>query len=169
MSNQHNDLTEILSQALNEIKSEMGDQFSLEKINLAELERRTGISRARLRHIKENGFTVQPHALIGRKANTTVLTGFTGMIDALLRRGVKNSSVIFDRLIENGYTGEKHRSKLISESISISYRPNARWLHHVVTAVADMRLPPESAIRWIGALSMSRQLLVIRIRLHVLQ
>lgn len=107
MSNQHNDLTEILSQALNEIKSEMGDQFSLEKINLAELERRTGISRARLRHIKENGFTVQPHALIGRKANTTVLTGFTGMIDALLRRGVKNSSVIFDRLIENGYTGGK--------------------------------------------------------------
>ena len=107
MSNQHNDLTEILSQALNEIKSEMGDQFSLEKINLAELERRTGISRARLRHIKENGFTVQPHALIGRKANTTVLTGFTCMIDALLRRGVKNSSVIFDRLIENGYTGGK--------------------------------------------------------------
>ena len=85
----------------------MGDQFSLEKINLAELERRTGISRARLRHIKENGFTVQPHALIGRKANTTVLTGFTGMIDALLWRGVKNSSVIFDRLIENGYTGGK--------------------------------------------------------------
>ena len=167
MSNQHNDLTEILSQALNEIKSEMGDQFSLEKNNLAELERRTGISRARLRHIKENGFTVQPHALIGRKANTTVLTGFTGMIDALLRRGVKNSSVIFDRLIENGYTGGKTSVK--SESISISYRPNARWLHHVVTAVADMRLPPESAIRWIGALSMSRQLLVIRIRLHVLQ
>lgn len=88
MSDQHNDLTEIISQALNEIKSEMGDQFNLEKINLADLERRTGGSRARLRHIKENGFTVQLHALIGRKANTTVLTGFTGMIDALLRRGI---------------------------------------------------------------------------------
>ena len=44
MSENHNDLTDIISHALNEIKSELGDQFDLSKINLADLERRTGIS-----------------------------------------------------------------------------------------------------------------------------
>ena len=107
MNNQHNDLTDMIAQALGEIKSEMGDLFDLEKVNLAELERRTGISRARLRRAKENGFVVAPHALIGRKAETTVLSGFTGIIDSLLRKGVKNSAVVFERLQENGYTGGK--------------------------------------------------------------
>ena len=107
MNNQHNDLTDMIAQALNEIKSEMGDLFDPEKVNLAELERRTGISRARLRRAKENGFVVTPHALIGRKAETTVLSGFTGIIDSLLQKGVKNSAVVFERLQENGYTGGK--------------------------------------------------------------
>ena len=107
MNNQHNGLTDIIAQALNEIKSELGDRFDLDRINLAELQRRTGISRAKLRHLKENGFVVQPHALIGRKAETTVLSGYTGIIDALLQKGVKNSNVIFERLLENGYAGGK--------------------------------------------------------------
>ena len=107
MDNQHNDLTDIITQALNETKSELGDGFNLEKINLADLERRTGISRAKLRRIKGNGFVILPHALIGRRAETTILSGFTGIIDALLKKGVKNSNVIFDRLKESGYTGGK--------------------------------------------------------------
>ena len=107
MSNQHNDLTDIITQTLNEIKSEMGDRFSLDKVNLAELERRTGISRARLRRIKENGFIVLPHGLTGRKAAVTVLSGFSGLVDSLLRKGIKNSAVIYDRLRENGYTGSR--------------------------------------------------------------
>ena len=37
-----NDLQEIITQAINEIKQEQGENFSLAKINLAELERRTG-------------------------------------------------------------------------------------------------------------------------------
>ena len=101
MRNQHNDLTDIITQTLNEIKSEMGDRFSLDKVNLAELERRTGISRARLRRIKENGFIVLPHGLTGRKAAVTVLSGFSGLVDSLLRKGIKNSAVIYDRLREN--------------------------------------------------------------------
>jgi len=107
MSNQYNDLTEIISKSLNEIKSEQGEHFSLEKINLADLERRTGISRARLRRIKENGFVVPPHGLLGKKSAVTVLSGFTGFIDELLHKGVQNSTVIFDRLQENGYSGSK--------------------------------------------------------------
>lgn len=107
MSKKDNDLTEIITETLNEMKRELGDQFDLDKINLAEFERRTGISRARLRRIKENGFVIKPHALTGRKAGTTVLTGFTGIIDSLLRKGVKNANVIYARLVENGYTGGK--------------------------------------------------------------
>lgn len=107
MDKKHDDLTEILSQVLNELKNELGDKFDLQKINLAELERRTGISRSRLRRIKKNCFNVTQHGLIGRKAEKTVLTGFTGIIDTLLSKGVRNSNVIFDRLLENGYTGGK--------------------------------------------------------------
>ena len=38
----------IIAQAIEEMKAEQGDSFSLERINLAELERRTGISRGKL-------------------------------------------------------------------------------------------------------------------------
>lgn len=41
-----NDLTVTLTQALQDIKKEAGEDFSLETVNLAELQRRTGISRA---------------------------------------------------------------------------------------------------------------------------
>ena len=45
-----------VAKAIEQMMAEQGDKFSLEKINLAELERRTGISRARLRRMKEHGF-----------------------------------------------------------------------------------------------------------------
>ena len=105
MEGKNNDLTETIAQALNEIKSELGDKFDLEKVNLAELERRTGITRAKLRRLKDHGFVDVPHGLTGRKAETTVLTGFTGTLDALLSKGITNSSVCYDRLVESGYTG----------------------------------------------------------------
>ena len=100
-----NDLQKIITQAINEIKQEQGENFSLAKINLAELERRTGLSRSRLRHLKENNFIVTPHGRTGQKATATVLTGYSGIIDGLLRKGVTNSSVCFERLREAGYTG----------------------------------------------------------------
>ncbi|WP_207302868.1 hypothetical protein [Lachnoclostridium sp. Marseille-P6806] len=45
-----NDSQEILSHAIEQMKQELGGKFDPEHINLAELERRTGISRGRLRH-----------------------------------------------------------------------------------------------------------------------
>ncbi len=47
-------------QAIEEIESEQGEKFSLERINLAELKRRMGISRAKLRRLKQNGFAEVP-------------------------------------------------------------------------------------------------------------
>ena len=105
MGEKNNDLTEIIAQALNEMKSELGDRFDPDNVNLAELERRTGISRAKLRRIKENGFVDAPHGRTGMKAQSTVLSGYTGIIDSLLVKGVTNSSICFDRLKENGYAG----------------------------------------------------------------
>lgn len=100
-----NDLQEILSQAIDEMKMEQGEKFNLSKINLAELERRTGLSRSKLRHLKENNFIVTPHGRTGMKAATTVLTGYTGVIDGLLRKAVTNSVVCYERIREAGYSG----------------------------------------------------------------
>ena len=105
MEGKTNDLTEILTQAINKIKMQQGEKFELDKINLAELERLTGITRAKLRRLKENGFVEKPHGLLGRKADRTVLTGYTGIVDTLLKAGITNSSVCFDRLKEAGYQG----------------------------------------------------------------
>ena len=45
-----------ITQAIEEMKAETGNSFSMEKLNLSELERRCGVSRARLRRLKKNGF-----------------------------------------------------------------------------------------------------------------
>lgn len=96
-----------VAKAIEQMMAEQGDRFSLEKINLAELERRTGISRARLRRMKEHDFEDTEHASKGRKASVTLLSGYTGIIDDLLRNGVVNSAVCLDRLRANGFVGGK--------------------------------------------------------------
>ena len=60
-----NDLTVSLAQALQDMKMEQGKDFDVAKANLAELERRTGISRAKLRRLKPNDFKEMPYALTG--------------------------------------------------------------------------------------------------------
>lgn len=106
-----NDLKEILAQALNELKNEAGENFTLEKVNLAELERRTGISRGRLRTLKANGFVVKPHGLSGRISNNNVINAFSGVLNELLSKGVSNASVCYDRIAEVGYKGSKSAVK----------------------------------------------------------
>ena len=105
MQNNSNGSSSILAQALEEMKNEQGDSFSLESVNLAELQRRTGISRMKLRTLKKNGFNEARSQTAVKKERVTVLTGFTGIIDNFLRKNVSNSSVIYDRLVENGYKG----------------------------------------------------------------
>ena len=94
-----------IAQAIEEMKAELGDSFSLDRINLAELERRSGVSRGKLRRLKRNGFQDLPRSSKGRKHVTTKLSGYTGIIDSLLRQGVKNSSVVLDRLRQAGFDG----------------------------------------------------------------
>ena len=94
-----------IAQAIEEMKAFQGDSFSLERINLAELERRTGVSRSRLRRLKKNSFQDLPRSTKGSKHTVTKLSGYTGLLDSLLRQGVKNSSVVLERLRQAGFEG----------------------------------------------------------------
>lgn len=100
-------MSPVVAKAIEQMMAEQGDKFSLEKVNLAELKRRTGISRARLRRMKEHGFEDTEHAAKVRKASTTLLSGYTGILDGLLKNGVTNSAVCLSRLRANGYTGSQ--------------------------------------------------------------
>lgn len=98
-------LQEIIDKALEEMAREAGESFELDRINLAEFSRRTGLTRSRARTLKANGFKVLPHGHCGMRAATTVMSGFEGVADALLADGVTNSAVIFERISERGYRG----------------------------------------------------------------
>ena len=139
-----------IAQAIEEMKREQGNSFSLERINLAELERRCGISRGKLRRLKRNGFQDLPRATRGSKHKTTKLSGYTGMIDALLKQGIKNSSVILERLREAGFEGGATRN--ISLRISISFRPSGSRLRPREIVAAGIRPHPVRHSRWTGAL-----------------
>lgn len=100
-----NDLQTIITQALEQMKREQGENFDPSHVNLAELERRTGISRARLRRLQKNGFKVLEHASKNRIIKDTVISGYSGVLNALLQQGVTNSSKCFDRIKAQGYSG----------------------------------------------------------------
>ena len=90
------DSFDIVSRALEDMKAEQGEKFSLESVNLAELKRRTGLSRGKLRKMKRDGFKRKQHGLIGTTAESTVLSGYTGFIlvlhvtDTVCRRNVSD-------------------------------------------------------------------------------
>lgn len=109
--NGNDSCTTIIAQAISEMEAEQGKSLSVDEINLAELERRTGITRARLRRLKKYNFQSVPHGRTGKQAETTVLSGFTGALDNLLRQGVTNSAVCFERLQDMGYAGGKTQIK----------------------------------------------------------
>ena len=108
---ERNDLQLTITHALQEMEQESGDSFDIKKVNLAELGRRTGISRKRLRNIQKNGYIVKPHALKGTTKENTVLSGFTSVIDSELKKGVTNSVVIKELLDSMGYSGGQTQVK----------------------------------------------------------
>ena len=87
-----------------------GEFASINEINLAELGRRTGISRAKLRRLKANGFCETPHGLIGQPKEH-LLDGYSSVLDNLLRNGVSNSTVCLGRLQAIGFSGSRSTVK----------------------------------------------------------
>lgn len=94
-----NDLEDMLSQVLHEVIGEFG------KENLAEIERRTGISRQRLRKWKKDGYKILPHGKKGRPKSEGKLSPFKDTINSLLTKGITNSEVCLSTIKEFGYDG----------------------------------------------------------------
>ena len=97
-----NDLHICLAQVLQDMKMEQGEEFDPSAINLAELQRRTGISRAKLRRLKSNNFKDMPHALTGQKSVKTVIhshCGFTSPNEYEAKFQNKNSAVRYKKAV----------------------------------------------------------------------
>lgn len=94
---QGNGFLPIIAQAIAEMEEQHGEFSSIDDINLAELGRRTGLSRAKLRRLKANGFCEPGHGL-ARTSKPSILDGYSSVLDGLLRAGVSNSVVCLKRL-----------------------------------------------------------------------
>ena len=101
---QSNGFLPIIAQAIADMEAQYREFSSIDEINLAELGRRTGLSRAKLRRLKANGFRETAHGLVGTKKEH-ILDGYSAVLDRLLRNGVSNSAVCLERLQETGFTG----------------------------------------------------------------
>ena len=70
-----NDLQKIIAQGFDELKHIHGESFDPQKVNLAELERITGISRSRLRTLKKKGFDMEGASLRSMPQKPTDYSG----------------------------------------------------------------------------------------------
>jgi transposase len=106
---ERNSLQEIIDKALAEMARDRGAPGPLDPddVNIAELCRRTGLTRSRARTLKDKGFRVTRHARCGTKAKSTVISGYEGVVNDFLSRGVTNSEVIFEAIRSHGYEGGK--------------------------------------------------------------
>ncbi len=95
------DPLEMVSQVIEEMKKEQEGLFDINNINLAELSRRTGLSRSKLRTMKRRGFV----SSASKRNRVTKLTGYTEILDDFLRNNVSNSVVCYEHLKTLGYTG----------------------------------------------------------------
>lgn len=100
-----NDFQNMVTHALEIMKEKDKSNFSLDKVNLAEMQRITGISRSKLRRLKKNQFQVLPNGNKGKSSKVTVVAGFEGYIDSLLKNRITNSEVIYEKVKTIGYKG----------------------------------------------------------------
>ena len=103
--NERNDLQEIMDKTLEDMGRDVGGTLRPDDADLAEFARRSGPARSKDRTPRAKGFRATKHGRCGTRAAATVMTGHAEVADELLRGGVTNSSVIFDRLRDDGYEG----------------------------------------------------------------
>lgn len=102
-----NGLPNIIAQAIQDMEAELGKKIPLEELNLSELERKTGLSRGKLRWWKKKE--------LEKLSNTAFLSARISIIDkfepyqslmrSLLTQGISNSSVCFQRMQNIGFAG----------------------------------------------------------------
>lgn len=84
-----------LPKALELIKTREGADFSNKNVNLAELQRLTGISHGKLRRLKKNHFKEKPNGNKEKTLHTNVLSGYEAVINNFLKTNLTNSQVCF--------------------------------------------------------------------------
>ena len=129
-----NDLQTIITQALEQMKREQGENFDPSHVNLAELERRTGISRARLRRLSKTQLSVVIQVYSTLCSSRELLTPVNALIESKLR-AIQAALAL---------------SKDIYLLIRIWFHQSVCWWILRETAAADMKRTPENAIRWTG-------------------
>ncbi|MBR1696800.1 MAG: transposase, partial [Anaerovibrio sp.] len=100
-----NGLVPIIAQALEVMEAKAGCNIPLDKVNLAELGRLTGLSRSKLRTLKKNGFQNGIKSKLPCVKRKGKLDAFKEVINTYLKQGVTNSAVIFSELKKEGFTG----------------------------------------------------------------
>lgn len=146
---QSNGFLPIIAQAIAEMEELHGEFAGIDEINLAELGRRTGISRAKLRRLKANGFCETPHGLTGQPKEH-LLDGYSSVLDNLLRSGVSNSTVCLARLQAIGFSGSRSTVKRYIASHKHLIPPSVSRSRRGATAGAAIQLPPARPTRWTG-------------------
>ena len=99
------DAIRIIEEAYEAMKEEGSSSYREGKPNIAELSRRTGLSRKVIQRLVSNGLEAKPHGNSGEKGYRAFDARQEELAEALMRSGVSNSAVILSRLKEIGYTG----------------------------------------------------------------
>ena len=103
-----NGLDTIVSQALQEMKEELGESFHIETVNLAALQRKTGISRSRLRRWKRNILSPEQNS----RKRKSILSDYTSILDHLLSSGISNTVICFERLKQAFYIDRSYEEDI---------------------------------------------------------
>ena len=99
------DALPIIIKAYNEMEADGVATYRDGKPNLAELSRRTGYTRKVLERLFRDGLAVVPHGNSVKRGSRVMTHECAEVAQGLLKQGVTNSSVIYDRLCETGYGG----------------------------------------------------------------
>ena len=75
------------------------------KFNLSEIQRRTSLSRKKIKRLLKNGLELKPHGNSHKKDNHLIAGKGEEKAIELLKQGITNSSVIYDKLKATGYSG----------------------------------------------------------------
>lgn len=103
--NDETDAINIIAKAYEQMKEEGVDSYRGGKPNLTELSRRTGISRRIIGRIMKNGLQPHKHGNSGRRWSHVMVDSAKDKAEELLRSGIVNTSVIYERIKEVGYNG----------------------------------------------------------------
>lgn len=89
----------ILTQAVEQVKKRNG------RIVLTEIAKPTPFIVRHLGRLRDNGFVLKPHGNKGKRKTGTKLSVCSDLLYNLLRSGITNSSVVLNRLREQGCSG----------------------------------------------------------------